>query len=76
MNTTSDKMIGKTDFDFFPKKEADKCFKDDKKVMETGKPIINEMEKLTDGSGVERWVSVTKIPRFDKNDKIILIQFK
>lgn len=71
LDTTPDKMIGKTDFDFFPKKEADKCFKDDKKVMETGKPIINEMEKLTDKEGVERWVSVTKIPRFDKNDKII-----
>src|SRR4030042_4639382 len=32
-------VVGKTDFDFFPKERAEKMAQDDLKVMTTGKPI-------------------------------------
>jgi PAS domain S-box-containing protein len=64
-------MIGKTEFDFLPKKEAEKSLQDHKKVIETGKSIINEIEKITDKKGIEHWVSVTLIPRYNNIGKII-----
>jgi PAS domain S-box-containing protein len=70
-NTTSDKMIGKTDFDFFNERYANESMIDDKKVMETGTPLINKIEKVEDLAGQEYWISVTKIPRFDERGKII-----
>ena len=70
-NTTIEKIIGKTDDMFLSEIDADKIRKDDKLIMETGKPIVNKTEKLSDKNGVERWVSVTKIPRFDEAGNII-----
>ena len=66
-----EEMIGKTDFDFLPPEQARKAFEDDEEVMRTGKFIINKVEKLSSVSGGIRWVSVTKIPRFDAEGNII-----
>lgn len=68
---TQEEMIGMTDFDFFPEQVAKKIFEDDKKVMKNGEPIINKVEKISDINGNEHWVSVTKIPRYDKEGNII-----
>ncbi|MDH7516893.1 MAG: PAS domain S-box protein [Candidatus Thermoplasmatota archaeon] len=70
-NVKTEDMIGKTDFDFLSDKVARSIDEDDYKIIETGKPIINKIEKIRDVDGVERWVSVTKIPRFDENGKVI-----
>ncbi len=70
-NTKPEKMIGKTDFDFFLKEEAERSFGDDKKVMETGKTIFNKIERIKDKKGRERWVLTTKIPRHSKTGDII-----
>jgi PAS domain S-box-containing protein len=69
-NTTPDSMIGKTDFDFLPENEAREAYEDEKSILETGKPIVNKMEKLTSRDGSERWILVTKIPWMDSG-KII-----
>lgn len=66
-----EEMIGKTDFDFLPESEAKRAFDDDDEVLKTGKFIINKVEKLTGIDGSERWVSVTKIPRFDPEGNIV-----
>jgi len=70
-NVKPEEMIGKTDFDFLSPEQARKAFEDDEEVMKTGKFIINKIEKLTSVTGSERWVSVTKIPRFDAEGNII-----
>jgi PAS domain S-box-containing protein len=70
-NVKAEDMIGKTDYDFLPNEEAEKAFNDDKEIMDTGKFIVNQIEKLTNMDGSERWVSVTKIPRFDREGNII-----
>jgi len=70
-NVKPEDMIGKTDFDFLPEDEARRAFEDDEEVLKTGKFIINKIEKLTGIDGSERWVSVTKIPRFDPEGNII-----
>jgi len=71
LNTKPEDMIGKTDFDFFSKDKAEKSYKDDKKVFETGQPIINKIEKRINENGLERWILATKIPRYNSIGKII-----
>ena len=70
-NLTPEEMVGKTDFDFIPPAEAQKAFEDDEEIMRTGKFIFNKIEKSTNNFGDERWISVTKIPRFDSEGNII-----
>jgi len=69
--TTPEKMIGKTEHDFFPEEYAKTSIVDEKKVMESGKPIVNKIERVVDSQGIEHWVSATKIPRYAKNGQII-----
>ncbi|MEM0467076.1 MAG: PAS domain-containing protein [Candidatus Thermoplasmatota archaeon] len=66
-----EEMIGKTDFDFLAEHQARKAFEDDQKILQTGQPIIAETEKIVGKDGSERWVSVTKIPRYSPDGKII-----
>jgi len=70
-NVKPENMVGKTDFDFLPEDIAKNAFDDDEEVLKTGKFIINKVEKLTNQDGSERWVCVTKIPRFDPDGNII-----
>jgi PAS domain S-box-containing protein len=64
-------MIGKTDFDFLPADQAQKAFDDDNQILQTGKAIINYLEKITASDGSEQWFSVTKVPRYDGDGKVI-----
>jgi len=64
-------MVGKTDFDFLSPEQARKAFEDDEEILKTGKFILNKIEKITHVDGSERWVSVSKIPRFDAEGNII-----
>jgi PAS domain S-box-containing protein len=66
-----DQVIGKTDFDLFPKRRAEAMFKDDMNVIKTGKPIIDKIERATRPDGVDNYVSTTKIPQYDQNGKVI-----
>jgi len=70
-NTTPENMIGKTDYDFLSEKDAERIHKDDQKVMKTGKSLVNKTEKYVNEDGDERWVSVTKIPRYSTEGSII-----
>ena len=70
-NVNPEDMIGKTDFDFLTEEQAKKAFEDDQEILKTGKYIVNKVEKLSDQTGAARWVSVTKVPRYDKEGNII-----
>jgi len=69
--TTPEKMIGKTDFDYFPDEIAKKSLKDDEKVLQSGQPSINQEEKIQHSDGSVHWVSVTKLPRKDEDGNVI-----
>jgi len=71
LKTTAKKVIGKTDFDFFSKKRAEKMLKDDQKVLKSGKPVIDKIERATRHDGIDNYVSTTKIPRYDNKGKVI-----
>ncbi|MDD5409391.1 MAG: ATP-binding protein [Candidatus Omnitrophica bacterium] len=64
-------LVGKTDFDLFSKNRARKMAQDDAHVMNTGKPIIDKVERATRPDGVDNYVSTTKIPRYDDKGRVI-----
>ncbi|NQS89822.1 response regulator [Patescibacteria group bacterium] len=61
-------MIGKTDFDFLPREQAEKSFRDDKHAMEIGSSLTDIIEKITHPNKTEHWISATKIPWYDKGN--------
>ncbi len=63
-------IVGKADFDFFPRKRALKMSKDDMYVIKTGKSMIDKVERATRPDGIDNYVSTTKIPLRDKNGRI------
>ena len=63
-------MIGRTDFDFLPHEQAQKSFDDDNRIL-LGEQVIDKIEKITGSDGLERWFSVIKVPRYDKEGHII-----
>ncbi len=58
--------VGKTDFDFHPAVTAEEFFADEQRMLESGKPIINKIERQTDEHGREVWASVTKVVMRDR----------
>jgi PAS domain S-box-containing protein len=64
-------MIGKTDFDFFPGQDAEKYRADDKRVMDTGQPVLEIDETLSHPDGHEDWVSASKVPLRNEAGEVI-----
>ncbi|MBN1181980.1 MAG: PAS domain-containing protein [Bacteroidales bacterium] len=63
---TLENLIGKNDFEFYPKKLAEKFYYDDLSVIKSGKPIIRE-EVGYDRDGNEVIKLTTKVPLIDQN---------
>jgi PAS domain S-box-containing protein len=55
-------LIGKTDYDFFPKAEADFFRAKDEEVFRTGSSITIEEEPITDATGRRHVLATRKVP--------------
>ncbi|MCB1177166.1 MAG: PAS domain-containing protein [Leptospiraceae bacterium] len=67
-----EQIRGKTDYDIFPKDLADKYTNDDKKVIQTGKPIFVEEVTVDQTNKGKRFVVATrKLPWKDDEGNII-----
>ncbi|HKP97033.1 MAG TPA: PAS domain-containing protein [Fibrobacteria bacterium] len=64
-------VIGKTDFDFFSAEHAREAREDELRIMETGTPLIDKLEKDNYADGTPRWVYTTKIPLHDVSGSIV-----
>jgi PAS domain S-box-containing protein len=64
-------ILNKTDLDIFQSDHADDALNDEMEIIQTGKSIINKIEKETWQSGKVTWVSTTKVPLKDSEGKII-----
>ncbi len=69
--TDPKKIVGKSDFDFFAEEHARPAFEAEQKIIKTGKPIIDLVEKEVKKDGTVSWVSTTKMPLYDQNGKIV-----
>ncbi|MFI5218887.1 MAG: PAS domain S-box protein [Bacteroidia bacterium] len=59
-------LIGKNDYDFFPKEQADFFVSKDREVIKNGILLDIKEEKITTANG-ERWLHTKKIPVTGKN---------
>ncbi len=71
LGTTSlDQVVGKTDFDFFPRELAAPYIADEVRIIESGEAMINHEEPVVDKDGSQRWLLTTKIPLRDLHGNI------
>jgi len=68
--TPKAEILGKTDFDIYPRELAEQYFKDDQKVIRDGLTILNKEEPGVNPQGEPSWFLVSKIPLKDKNGTI------
>ncbi|PYJ02479.1 MAG: hypothetical protein DME25_15885 [Verrucomicrobia bacterium] len=63
-------LLGKTDYDLFPKELAEKYLRDDEKVVCTGE-MFEDIEEHRSGDGQRLYVHVLKAPVRDAKAKIV-----
>ena len=63
--------VGKWDFDFFTDEHASQAYADEQRIMQTGQPLIGQVEKETLPDGGVRWATTTKVPLRDGQGKVI-----
>ncbi|MBN1181997.1 MAG: response regulator [Bacteroidales bacterium] len=66
-----EEVIGKNDFDFYADEHAIPALSDEQKVIKTGKPILDYVEREVNKDGNITWVTTSKLPLKDKMGKII-----
>ncbi len=66
-----DLIIGKSDKDTFGTEHASETKIDEQNIIRTGEPIIGKEEKEDWPDGRTTWGLTTKLPLYDKNNKII-----
>jgi PAS domain S-box-containing protein len=66
MGVEPEDLIGKTDFDFFPREMAEKFFNDEQALIKSGKPLIDREEFAYDKTrGMDRVILTSKVPLRD-----------
>ena len=68
---TPEELVGKTDYDFFPKELAEKYRADDKRIMESGRTETIEEQFIDDGR--ELTVQTVKTPIVDATGNTVAI---
>ena len=67
----SKSAIGQSDANFFPKEHAGKTLADERKIMESGSPILADIECDTHDDGTKTYCSTTKVPLTDTRGNVI-----
>ncbi len=67
---TPEELLGKTDFDFYPREVAAPFFEDEQRVIRSGQAEVNREEKGLDINGNMSQVMTTQVPLRDKNGRV------
>ncbi|MBA3946331.1 MAG: PAS domain S-box protein [Herpetosiphonaceae bacterium] len=62
-----DEALGKTDADFFDAQLASASSEDERQLIATGQPVIDQIQHFQGPDGVPIWVSATKVPIVDRS---------
>ena len=66
-----EEVLGKSDYDIFPPDIAARFDTNDQIVFQTGQPVLNEEEFLTNDKGKQIWLLSSKLPLKDPAGQII-----
>ena len=64
-------VLGKNDYDIYPKEVADSSFADDQYVFQSGQPQLNKEDFFIDNQNQKHWMLNSKVPIHDENGFII-----
>jgi two-component system NtrC family sensor kinase len=71
MGVEPEDLIGKTDFDFYPREMAEKFFTDEQALIQSGKPLIDCEEIAYDKTrGMDRVILTSKMPLRDAHGNL------
>ncbi len=70
LDSTQD-LLGKTDFEVYPKELAEKYFEDDRRIISDGESVLNREESIVNADGRTSWFFMSKVPLRDKDGKIL-----
>ncbi|GEM_PF-3046771 len=68
---SNEDLVGKTDFEFFPKELAERYYADEQEIFTTLQPLIDREEPVLTASGELRWYWTTKIPYYNNEGKVV-----
>jgi PAS domain S-box-containing protein len=71
MGTDRTDVVGKDDFDFFPRDLAEGFHEDEQKVMRSGETLLNREESVLYRDGRRSHVLTTKVPLRDSQGRVI-----
>src|SRR4051812_13278451 len=64
-------LIGKSDFDFYPRELAQKFYDDEQKIIVSGEPLVNRQEIVVDLEGNRSVLLTTKVPLRNAEGQVI-----
>lgn len=67
-----DELLGRSDYDFFPRHQADEFWRKDEEVFAEDEVIENE-ELITDAAGNQRWLLTRKVARPGPDGQPVLL---
>jgi PAS domain S-box-containing protein len=67
----ADELLGKTDFNFYPKEIAEKYAKDEQELMQSGQAVIDREESTLDAAGKTVWHLTSEVPFRDAAGNVV-----
>lgn len=64
-------LRGCTDFDHFADSHAHEAFEDERRIMETGQPVVGKLEMENHSDGRITWALTTKMPWYDRDGRLL-----
>ncbi len=68
---SSGDLIGRSDLELHPADVAGKYLADERRILETGQPLIDIEEYVIDPAGRKVWISSTKVPLRDDSGQVV-----
>lgn len=73
VGVSSERLLGKSDYDFFPRHQADVFWRKDEEVFAGDGQVVENEEAITDASGKERWLLTRKVAKQGPLDEPVLL---
>jgi len=64
-------VVGKTDFDLFPREDAQRFYDEEQRMLQSGQSVVARLGQTPSSDGEVLWVSETKIPLKDETGQVI-----
>ncbi|HUW20077.1 MAG TPA: ATP-binding protein [Sedimentisphaerales bacterium] len=68
---TPGELMGKTDFDYYPREQAAEYYADEQEVIRSGRSLLDKVEPNAGSTGKVRWILTSKLPLRDSRGKTV-----